>query len=246
MRPSGPTRAATWRSPGAAGFRVVVLSSVWQRPRTAPTPAELEALARAIDAAEPRRDPADRRRVLVRLRHAADATRPGGVHRVRGRDPARLPAAPHDQHRQRAELERLLAAAVRPRGLRCAAPAYFKLLAEAVPGAQGARPAGVGDRRVARGARRRPARRRSAPRTPRRGSSKTSGPPTGRAVSQGPRSTSSRSTPTPSTRLSLRRSPTRARPRSGSPTTRGSSRCSARRVRRVPRRSCTASTGSRR
>ena len=38
---------------GTAGFRVVVLSSVWQRPRTAPTTPELAALRRAIEAAEP-------------------------------------------------------------------------------------------------------------------------------------------------------------------------------------------------
>ncbi len=56
----GVEDAAKWADPGGnmalaalAGFRVVVLSSVWQRPRTAPTPLELEALRRAIDAAEP-------------------------------------------------------------------------------------------------------------------------------------------------------------------------------------------------
>src|SRR5579862_446619 len=56
----GVEDAAKWADPGGnmalaarAGFRTVVLSSVWQRPRTAPTTAELEALGRAIDAAEP-------------------------------------------------------------------------------------------------------------------------------------------------------------------------------------------------
>ncbi len=56
----GVEDAAKWADAGGnmalaarAGFRTVVLSSVWQRPRTAPSAGELEALRRAIEAAEP-------------------------------------------------------------------------------------------------------------------------------------------------------------------------------------------------
>lgn len=54
----GVEDAAKWADPGGnmalarrAGFRVIVLSSVWRRSLTAPTPGEREALARAITAA---------------------------------------------------------------------------------------------------------------------------------------------------------------------------------------------------
>ncbi|HWE81280.1 MAG TPA: hypothetical protein VG265_06500 [Gaiellaceae bacterium] len=56
----GVEDAAKWADPGGnmalatrAGFQTIVLSSVWQRPLTAPTTTELDALGRAIDAAEP-------------------------------------------------------------------------------------------------------------------------------------------------------------------------------------------------
>ncbi|HEY4347501.1 MAG TPA: hypothetical protein VGM80_07920 [Gaiellaceae bacterium] len=56
----GVEDSAKWADPGGnmalaskAGFRTIVLSSVWQRPRTTPLRSELAALARAIDAAEP-------------------------------------------------------------------------------------------------------------------------------------------------------------------------------------------------
>jgi hypothetical protein len=56
----GVEDAAKWADAGGnmslasrAGFRTIVLSSVWRRPLRAPTTAELDALGRAIDAAEP-------------------------------------------------------------------------------------------------------------------------------------------------------------------------------------------------
>jgi hypothetical protein len=56
----GVEDAAKWADPGGnmalasrAGFRTIVLSSVWQRPLRAPTTSELDALSRAIDAAKP-------------------------------------------------------------------------------------------------------------------------------------------------------------------------------------------------
>ncbi|HEX4323268.1 MAG TPA: hypothetical protein VHZ77_01425 [Gaiellaceae bacterium] len=55
----GVEDAAKWADPGGnmalaqqAGFRTIVLSSVWARPATTPGPAELDGLRRAIDAAE--------------------------------------------------------------------------------------------------------------------------------------------------------------------------------------------------
>ena len=102
-----------------------------------------------------RRHPADRRRLLVRRRHARDAAPAARLRRVRGRDPPRDAGAALHQPRERAQLEHVLAPAVRRRRDRRGRGLLLPAPPHGVPARQGGRAARHRDRRLAGGARQR-------------------------------------------------------------------------------------------
>ena len=191
----GVEDAAKWSDPagnmararraGFRGDRAQLRVDARCRPRR--TSPELDRLRTAVDAAAARRDPADRRRLLVRRRHAADAA-----------PAARLRRATRSRSSTRCRSFATSASATSPTrtcsGGRSSAAAattrpparYFRLLRTAYPLRQGGRAARDGDRRLAGGARQRQPVRRTARRTPPRASSSTSAASSARADSARP------------------------------------------------------------
>ena len=228
----GVEDAAKWGDPSGnmalarrAGFRVIVLSSIWRRPLWAPGAVELDSLRGAIDAA----DAAGIRPIVAVYSFSSETP-------LSARDRAQFASYAAAIARAIPELRYISLGnepnsdlfwmpQFGPDGSDAAAAAYFKLLELGLPDRQAGRPARHGDRRLARRARQRQPAARPPRRTRRAGSSRTSARPSGRAVSRSRRSTCSRSTPTRRTPRSPRPRPTRTRPRSGSPTTRGSCSC---------------------
>ena len=155
-----------------AGFRAIVLSSVW-------TPAALGARprrARGVCAARstPPTAPGSGRSSpstpSARV-HAADAAGARRVRLVRGGDPARDPGAPRRERRQRAELEPVLAARSSGRRHGRGRRGVLRRCSAEPTRPEGGRPARDRDRRLARRARQRQPGTAAARRTRRRASS---------------------------------------------------------------------------
>ena len=205
----------------SAGFKAIVLSSVWTPPLVgARRASELRALRSAVDAAAA----AGIRPIVAVYSFSGDTPLTAAARSQFAAYAASIvraiAGAARHQRRQRAELEPVLAAAVRrrrhrtrprPRTSRCSRRRYDAIKAVA--------PQRHGDRRLARGARQRQAER-AAPdpladpvhRGPRRRA-------TARAGATKPLIDLFSIHPYPRTRRSRRLSRTRTRPRSASPTT---------------------------
>ena len=226
----GVEDSAKWADPGGnmalagrAGFRVIVLSSVWADGARAPTASETYRLRTAIDVAQRigiqpivavysfsgDTPLTSRARAVftayaaaIRVRSRRSATSAWGTSRTRSSSGCRSSA----------------------RRLGCGRDGLPRAARDRLPGDEEGEPRRDGDRRLARGAVERPAAGPPPDPLP-RGSSRISARRSGPAAFRGRRSTSSRSIPIPPPRRSLPRPPTPTRPRSGSPTTPSSCSC---------------------
>ena len=162
-----------------AGYRAIVLSAVWTPPLEAPPAAELAALENAVIAAA-----TNGIRPIVAVYSFSSVTPTTPEARAQfaayaASIPRLAAGRPRRDRRQRAEPEPVLAAAVRPRRVGRRGGLVPRAARGVLRRAQGRLPGHQRHRRLAVGARERRPRWLRDRRTPRRDSSRTSGPSTG-------------------------------------------------------------------